>query len=250
MDRIGIIGYGFVGQAVHSGIKTGVKVFIHDPGKGYECEEEVDIAFICVGTPANKDGSQDLSQVTDAFNRATLIMKAKLIVIKSTVLPGLLSPGGMTKSTAHVVVNPEFLNQNSAADDFQNQKLCILGGFMRDCLELKRVYEDNFDVNIEKYEFCTHSEASMIKYTHNVYNAYKVLFWNYISELTGDHRKFARAYKILREGLYSEFSQVAADGKPGYSGSCFPKDVKALNSLFPHELTNFMTEFNSRIRPD
>lgn len=250
MDKIGIIGYGFVGQAVHSGIKTGVGVFIHDPNKGYECEEKVDVAFICVGTPTNKDGSQDLNQIIDAFDRASLIMEAKLIVVKSTVLPGVLAIHGMTKSTAHVVVNPEFLNQNSAARDFQNQKLCILGGFMKDCLELKRIYNECFDLKIDEYEFCTHGEASMIKYTHNVYNAYKVLFWNYILELTGDHRKYARAYKAIREGLPSEFSQVAADGKLGFGGACFPKDVKALNSFFPHELTNFMTEFNHRIRPD
>lgn len=251
MDKkIGIIGYGFVGQAVHSGIRADVEVFIHDPLKGYECTKEVDVAFICVGTPSKEDGSQDLDSVVDAFNQASIIMKAKLVVVKSTVLPGSLSPVGMTKSTAHVVVNPEFLNQNSAVNDFQNQKLCILGGFMSDCLELQRLYQKCFDINIQEYEFCSHDEASIIKYTHNCFNAYKVLFWNYLYEFMGDPRKIARAYKKLREGLPNDFSQLAPDGKLGFGGACFSKDVKALNSIFPHELSKFIIDFNSRIRPE
>ena len=251
MKRIAIIGYGLVGQAVHSGIRRDVEVFIHDPLKGYDDEcPDIDVAFICVGTPERGDGSQDLDAVVDAFNNAVLNMGAKLIVVKSTVLPGSLAPVGMTKSTAHVVVNPEFLNQDNAVNDFQNQRLCVLGGFMEDCLKLQDVYEECFAVNIQEYEFCTHGEASAIKYTHNVYNAYKVLFWNYVNWMAGDHRKTARAYKKLREGLPSEFTQVASDGKPGYGGACFPKDVKAIHSVFPHDLTGFMIEFNNRIRPD
>jgi len=247
---IAIIGYGFVGQAVHSACTE--EVLIIDPDKGYHVigSESAENVFICVGTPMSEDGSQIMTQVEEAIKIA-LDLSPDLIIIKSTVNPSYMNQLRMQALQQLIVFNPEFLNQNSFAKDFKHQKLCVIGGEMGACKRLMNVYDKFFDVTIDDFELCTHEQAMIIKYIHNAYNAYKVLFWNYVNEMTGDHRIYARAYKALRKDLDSEFTNVAADGKPGYGGACFPKDVSAMhhNVFGRHELTEYMIMYNNRIRP-
>jgi len=241
--KIAIAGFGFVGQAVFAGVKDKDNVVIYDPPKGYRTALlENDVIICCLPTPTI-DGKQDFSIYKNFLQEIQGF--TGILVIKSTVLFDNIKS---YLSKFRIVMNPEFLNQNSAIYDFLHQKVIILGGDTKDCFEIARMYEEDFEVECDTIEILSHEEAINFKYLHNLYHAYKVLFWNYVQEVTGNSRKYAPLYKKLREGMDNEMSRVCADGLPGFGGACFPKDMAAQHQHFPHELTRFMIEYNHQLR--
>ena len=110
------------------------------------------------------------------------------------------------------------------------------------------MYRDHFGIQYDTIEIVTLEEAIFCKYIHNIYHAYKVLFWNYVQEVTGNSRKYARLYKKIRKDMDNEMSQICADGLPGFGGACFPKDTAAQHQQHPHSLTGFMIEYNKQLR--
>ena len=247
---IGLVGFGFVGQALYASLRNPTSCVVYDPPKGFKDFSDIrrcDIIFCCLPSPMKADGSQDFSYYKDFFTKIQGF--EGVIVVKSTVLLSDIAP---YFDMYNIVMNPEFLNQNSSHEDFKNQKIVILGGRTDLCLKVKERYEHSFSLaaqgNIE-YVLCTADEAIHIKYTHNIYHAYKVLFWNYIHETFGNHRKLFNAYSKITGNTF-EMSNICSDGRPGYGGACFPKDVAAANSEKPHELTQFMIKYNKKIRGD
>lgn len=249
MVKIGIIGFGFVGQAVYASIAredTEIKVFDkYDKHRdSFESITKCQFVFVCVPTPM-KDRVQNTSELNEVLN---FLLKEDFngtCIIKSTVV---FSEFSRFTDNLNIVYNPEFLNQNTAVDDFRQQETVILGGDAINCSQVVKMYEDHFMICSE-YEIMTIEEAVNFKYIHNAYHAYNVLFWNYVHETTGNSRKYVGLY----EKMYNRkpiMSQIAPDGKLGYGGACFPKDVAALNWSNPHSLTEFMIEYNNKLRPD
>jgi len=238
--RVTIIGLGFVGTAVYHMLKN-CDVVIHDPPKGYKQLSVVidnsDFIFICLPTPT-VDGIQDDGLIWSCLDRLKEIYYEGVVIIKSTML----------NPPAWVVYNPEFLNENSSVKDCLEQQLIILGGNADATKKVKQFYLNNTLIYDPLFHICTIKEAVNIKYYHNIYNAYKILFWNYVNERC-DHRSIATIYKKLRKNKDNEFSQVAADGTKGFGGACFPKDIEAFNTEHPHLLTEFMIEYNKKLRP-
>lgn len=248
---IGIAGFGFVGQAVYGSIRGASRNWVHiyDPGRGL-CNKnllkECEIIFCCLPTPQKLlDGSQDFSYYDKFFNEDIDTSYKGILVIKSTVLYSNISK---YLDKYNIVINPEFLNQNSAVSDFKNQKIIILGGLINNCTNVQLCYENTFYFNNKiSYEFCTHKEAIAAKYMHNIYHAYKVLFWNYVHGTCGNHRKVFDLYSKITGNTF-EMSNICADGTPGFGGSCFPKDVAAFNLEYPNKLTDFIIEYNKQLR--
>jgi len=245
INTVAIAGFGFVGQAVYSCLKTSINVDVYDPPLNMGTLENLrkqEVIFCCLPTPT-KDNRQDFSYYKKFFE--DLKAYKGTLVIKSTVLWKHVEP--WTKKL-NIVMNPEFLNQNSAAKDFYRQSIIILGGRIDHCRKVVAAYRDNFEFAKEpRFECCTAKEAIDLKYFHNVYHAYKVLYWNYVQELCGNERKIFDMYSKITGNTF-EMAQLCADGKPGYGGSCFPKDVKAAHEDTSHELTEFMIKFNKRLR--
>lgn len=247
--RIGIAGYGFVGQAVHSCMKDGCDCVIYDPPKSLGNIRKLvdcDCIFCCLPT-LTVDGRQDFS----AYKKFLEEMSSHrgLLIIKSTILLENIVPYiDSDFYTFGVVANPEFLNQNDFKNDFYEQKTIVLGGRVDHCRMAEKVYRENFVFRTEvEFEYCSVKEAIELKYMHNIYHAYKVLYWNYIHEVCGNQRKLFSLYSKIT-GNTNELAQIYADGTPGYGGACFPKDVKAFQSERKHELTEFMIKFNARLR--
>jgi len=238
--HIGIIGFGFVGQALYSGIKSGETVSIYDPEKGYNNNIlETDVVFICVSTPTKK-GKQDTNNIDNVFKK--LRGYKGVIVLKSTVHPKHIN-------NKDIVVNPEFLNQNTAVEDFKKQNLLILGGKIDKSRFVYSVYRDCFDIMIKQVKYCSIKEACYAKYIHNIYHAYKVLFWDYVQTITGNERFYADIYKRLVPER-NEMDRIYADGKRGFGGACFPKDLVAMHDVMPNELTKYMIDYNKMMRSD
>lgn len=241
--KVGIWGYGFVGQAMHS-IMRNCDVTIYDIKDKYEhnCHQLIntDIIFLCLPTPT-KEYRQDPSIIQDALNWLVERSFRGLVVVKSTVLAEHIK---VYENCLNLCFNPEFLNQNTSIEDAKNQECVILGGDIDVTSKVHDFYVNHTGVNAE-YEFMSIKEASDFKYTRNLYGAYKVLFWEFIQDTTGNARKMANLYSKME--YQSEMNQVGMDGFRGFGGACFPKDTKAWDAKHKHQLTEFMLKYNDKL---
>ena len=243
MKKIGIIGRGFVGSAVEFGFsaQTGcdaeVKIYDKDPTKSIHTLEETvnksDFIFLSVPTPSNIDGSMHLGILESVLRDIQVVNKRRdnIILIRSTIIPGTTSKLCKKFTNLNIVFNPEFLTERSAKFDFINQSRFILGGRKRNTARVAELYRWRFGDSVPCIE--TNFETSeMIKYMNNCYFATKVSFLNemkLVADKCGVDWDMA-VEGFIRDGRigYSHMSVPGPDGKKGFGGSCFPKDVQAM----------------------
>jgi UDPglucose 6-dehydrogenase len=233
--NVGIIGNGFVGEAQSFAFSPTSDVMIYDknPLKSTHTLDEVnqcDIVFICVPTPMNTDGSQNLDYIIDVFSRAT---ETPIYVIKSTVLPGTTDKLKIKYPNLKIVFSPEFLTERTSRLDTITQSRVIFGGDVIYTKEVQRLYEQRF---MNRHFIHTDTvTAELIKYMNNTFFATKVSIMNefrQISDVIGANWETA-LYGFASDGRVgdSHLHVPGPDGKLGYGGTCFPKDVNALITL-------------------
>ena len=233
--NIGIIGQGFVGNAIYQKFKIFYKVFTYDiistkcNSSLNEIIENCKIIFICIPTPMNEDGSCNVNNVRDVLK--ILNKKSKAIIVnKSTVIPGTTEMFEKKFQNLKIVFNPEFLTERNAVEDFNNQDRIILGGPIYATTLIKQIYSTVFP---KAYVIKTGSKhAEMIKYFINSFLATKVSFANEMyslcSALDLDYDKIVE-YAILDNRLgNSHWAVPGPDGDFGFGGHCFPKDLSAI----------------------
>ncbi len=236
MLKIGIVGYGFVGQAIKDGFNKSTTFFIVDPKKNTTIEDLVpfdpDVVFVCVPTPMNEDGSQNSSILMKVFKEIDeKLSKTGLLVLKSTVTPDNLK--NIRNTFPKLIYNPEFLRENFAKKDFINSNMVILGGPQKEAKKLKRFYVKHSACKTKEYIITDLITASFIKYTLNTFLATKVVFFNQLFSLykkslcEEDWSNFIK-YLSIDERIGTSHMQVPGpDGRYGYGGACFPKDMSA-----------------------
>lgn len=230
--KIGIIGHGFVGQAVDYGFThRDVEKYIIDPKYGTSIDNlpsDCDVAFVCVPTPMGEDGSIDASilrtVITELHNRFFC-----LIVIKSTITPDVINSFAYTG----IVYNPEFLAENSAMSDFVNPQFHVFGGDIGDTQHLEKIYKTYSLCNPCHTFHVSHIDASFIKYGINTFLATKVTFFNQLFDVINkvDQANFAAVISAIGSDtrIGSSHTKVPGfDSKRGFGGACFPKDCAAL----------------------
>lgn len=224
-----------VGGAINNYFKSqGIEPLLFDPYKKLGSEEEVngsEIIFICVPTPYLKDGQGfDLSYVEQACEK---IKGERILVIKSTVLPGATEKLQKKYPQHKFLFNPEFLSEATADQDMLNPDRQIVGytekskEVAQDVLALlpKAPYEKIMPV----------TEAEMVKYFNNTFNAIKVTFANQMYDLC---QALGINYdNVMEAAAKSKFIKTAdhlnvwhGDFR-GYGGKCLPKDTRALIQL-------------------
>ena len=189
-----------------------------------------DVVYLCVPTPQGSDGRADLSYVEAAAREiSTYLEPGAIVVNKSTVPVGttVLVEQALGRDDVHVVSNPEFLREGSAVGDFLNPDRVVIGARSREAAE--RVAE--LYANVEAPILITDAaSAEACKYAANAFLATKISFANAVAavcEATG-----ADVSDVL-EGI----GQDARIGRhflkpgPGWGGSCFPKDTKAMIAI-------------------
>ena len=240
---IGIIGQGFVGNAVYQKFKNYFDVLTYDldESKSNSTKEDLlfkcNTIFLCLPTPMNTDGSCNVDILQRELENIELITDnqeiKKTIVIKSTVSPGTTDKWNSSYESLDIVFNPEFLTEANAVEDFNNQNRIILGGPRPATTELRRMYSKVFPkAHIIKTD-STHAE--MVKYLTNSFLATKVSFANEIyqicDKLNIDYDKVVE-YATLDDRLgKSHWNVPGPDGDFGFGGHCFPKDLNALLKL-------------------
>ena len=249
---IGIIGQGFVGNAVYQKFKNYFDVLTYDLDESKSNSTKNDLLFkcntifLCLPTPMNTDGSCNVDILQRELENIELITDnqeiKKTIVIKSTVSPGTTDKWNSSYESLDIVFNPEFLTEANAVEDFNNQNRIILGGPRPATTELRRMYSKVFPkAHIIKTD-STHAE--MVKYLTNSFLATKVSFANEIyqicDKLNIDYDKVVE-YATLDDRLgKSHWNVPGPDGDFGFGGHCLPKDLSALIYL----AMNLHTETN------
>ena len=200
--------------------------------------KESDIIFICVGTPTKKGGSSaDLSQIYQVAKQISLsINKFKIIVTKSTVpvttgdeIEKILSKKKNNKNKFSVVSNPEFLREGEAIRDFIFPDRIVVGSNDK---KSNRLMNNLYTPLISKgaqYIHTSRRAAELIKYASNAFLATKITFINEIANLCEKTEINVEDISIgmgLDKRIGSRFLRAG----PGYGGSCFPKDTKAITS--------------------
>ena len=238
---IGIIGQGFVGNAIYQKFRNyfDVKTFDLDESKRTadtleEVVEASDVVFVCVPTPMKRvDGSCDISIVELVISQINNVGKDVIVVIKSTIPPTTTEMFNNTFKSITIVFNPEFLTEANAVQDFENQSKIILGGPRNGTTPLKQIYRLVFPTTPIIKTGSTHAE--MVKYLTNTFLATKVSFANEIYQVCD---KLGLDYdKVVEYATYDErlgkshWSVPGPDGDLGFGGHCFPKDLSAMLKL-------------------
>lgn len=258
MEKIGIIGQGFVGNAVYQKFKNFYEVFTFDIDKSkcnstHEQVINCEYIFFCLPTPMNNDGSCNTDLIESELKKI-VNLSPKGVIIKSTVQPGSTERWNKIYDF-DIVFNPEFLTERNAVRDYENQNRIILGGPRPTTSNLKIVFARVFPKAYIIKTGSTHAE--MIKYLTNCFLATKVSFANEMYDLCNklelDYDKVVE-YAILDDRLgNSHWAVPGPDGDFGFGGHCFPKDLSAIISLSEKLKSNNITlksvmESNNKVR--
>jgi len=199
----------------------------------YDSINSAAAVFMAVGTPSREDGSADLKYVYAALDQLVpLIQDGLIIVLKSTVPIGTGESvkeylSGKTDKKYVVVNNPEFLKEGSAVEDFMKPERVIIGTDDDEAWKLMEELYAPFNRQVSRTIRMSNLSAEMTKYAANCFLATKISFMNEIARLCD---RTGADVNEVRHGISTD-SRIGAHflyPGPGYGGSCFPKDVKAL----------------------
>lgn len=269
MDKkIGIVGCGFVGQAIFNAFKPSHETRGYDVNsqkKTHSLEEvlECDFVFVCLPTPMSEDGSCNTSIIFEFFKEIQDIRKKinseTIYIIKSTV------PVGTTRQInkefgfeGRIVHSAEFLSAKTSNIDFITAPRYLVGGEKSKsyaCERVSMLHKNRFPhAQILEMSF---EESELTKYLCNCFYSTKILFMNEM-KLFSDHLDLN--WENIMNGFLSSgwvspmHTDVPGhDGKPGFGGACFPKDTNSLAHQFKEHglnssLLDTVIKRNSEIR--
>ncbi len=240
MAKIGIIGWGVVGQATGKAFSKTHEVLWNDPA--YKSStflnkliDKSEYIFVCVPTPMFSDESGiDLSIVNSVVRKVAPKIKNtnKVLIIKSSVVPGTTASLAKRYPKVKFAMNPEFLTEINAPWDFIHTDRVVVGAF--DEGVAARIAKIHWDIVGYKVKiFLTDpTTAEMAKYMSNTFMAAKVIFANEMHELA---EKLGINYDEVKEIVAAdkriETSFLKVTSFMGFGGKCFPKDIVALLGL-------------------
>lgn len=248
--RIGVIGHGFVGQAVEYAFTHPLVDFnFYDPKYNTSVENlqylpkenHPQCFFVCAPTPSNDDGSVD-STIVEAAVANCLVYTDALVVVKSTITPesvDRLYSAMNREQVDRFVYNPEFLTEKNAKADFVCAKFHVMGGMPDAVNDLIDIYEIFSACESNDYHRMTAYEASFVKYTINSFLSTKITFFNQLYDLVNlygcNYNTIVRAAgKDERVGM-GHTRVPGFDGKRGFGGACLPKDTRAFLNFSAHD---------------
>ena len=220
--KIGIAGYGYVGQAHEAALKDYHEILISDPALGHYADlTHADAIIVCVSTPQHLSGTCNVNNVYEVIAAAPKVP----ILIKSTIS---LEGWDVIRTdfvSANLTFSPEFLRAATALEDFKNTTHFMMGGdgvgFWTDVLinAMGNITIDNVGV----------SELILTKYFRNSFLATKVAFFNQVYELC---QATGADYETVAKHIGNDprigHSHTTITDERGFGGHCFPKDTSAL----------------------
>jgi UDPglucose 6-dehydrogenase len=196
------------------------------------------VVFIAVGTPPREDGTADLSFVDQVAREiAENLNGYKIIVTKSTVPVGtgerirrIIKQTKKSNCQFDVVSNPEFLREGSAVNDFMRPDRVVIGTNSDQATAImKELYRPLYLIDTP-FVITNVETSEMIKYASNAFLAVKITFINEVADLC--ERTGADVHRVAKAmGLDGRISKKFLHPGPGYGGSCFPKDTRAITQV-------------------
>ena len=257
--KLGVIGHGYVGESQSFAFSPSfdVRVYDKDSLKSTHSLNEVldsDFIFVCVPTPMKKDGSQDLSFVENFFKTAK---DGPIYIIKSTIIPGTTNLLNEKFKNLKIVFSPEFLTERTAKLDILTQTRIILGGDKDLTSKVRKIYDIRFkNKTIIETDSLT---AEYIKYMNNTFFASKVSimneFYRLANHLDVDWETALYGFVSDQRIGDSHLNVPGPDGKLGFGGTCFPKDINAFISFAKKNNVNMNVleaawKTNLEVRPE
>lgn len=237
--KLGIIGHGFVGKAVDYIFSTPmVDKFVVDPKYTENtikdlCEWEPNCVFICAPTPSKDDGSVDSSIVDEAVMKLVNQTDA-FIVIRSTLTPDVIDR--LSRIDGRIVYHPEFLTEANAKMDMLESRFRVVGVQQQEAAQhLEGLYNYFSIANPAQMITMSPVEAAFFKYTVNCFLSMKITFMNQLKKVMddygGSYNQLSRALMADHRIGHSHMKIPGPDGKEGFGGACFPKDLAAFISF-------------------
>ncbi len=233
--KISIAGVGMVGGALYDYLKkkNDLEIFLYDKGKDLGSPEEInkgDVVFICVPTPYKEElGGFDLSYVEETCKN---LEGEKIVIIKSTVLPGTTEKLQKQFTKHKFLFNPEFLVEAKAEETMEKPDRQIVGYTKESKTFADKIMNLLPDAPYKKTMPAT--EAEMVKYFGNTFLSVKVIFGNQMYDIC---QKMDIDYNMVREAASKDprigpsHLDIFHSGYKGYGGKCLPKDTRALIQL-------------------
>ena len=233
MANIGIVGYGFVGTAVEYGFKDDHNIRIYDKYQDTDSLEDVvkssELIFVCLPTPY-KDNEIDLSIMNENMEQISRYADGtdKIVIIKSTVVPGTTRNYARQYPGVNFCFNPEFLREKHHLHDFVNPDRTVIGADEEEVLaRVAQLYRKRMP---QIPMFMTNpTTAEMVKYAANLFLATKVTFANEMYEYCereGIDYNEMRGMMVADKRISDSHLDVTEER--GFGGKCFPKDLVAL----------------------
>lgn len=233
--NIGIAGLGIIGSACKYGFeKLGHKVNFHDPKfeeSKFEDLLNTDIIYICVPTPSNEDGSCNTNIVKKVVDDLMCHGYKGVVAIKSTVEPGTTEFLINQYMNDKICFVPEFLRERCSFVDFtENHDVLAVGTI---CKEVYDLVVESHGKYPKEYAQLNPTEAEILKYYSNVFNALRIIFANEMYEickaLGADYTKVKDTF--VKRGTAKDIYMDVNESFRGYGGACLPKDTKAIDAL-------------------
>lgn len=231
--KIGVVGKGVIGSALIYGFqKLGHKINVHDIILNTKISDllECEIVYICVPTPENEDGSCNTSIVESVVNDLISLKFSNIIAIKSTIEPGTTEKLINKYEYDRICFVPEFLRERCAVSDFtENHDLLAIGTTENFVFDKIVESHGKYPKNVQKI---SPTEAELLKYYSNVYNAMRIIFANEMYEIAeklgANYSNIKDAYCLRNtKDMYLDVNENFR----GYGGVCLPKDTKAIAAL-------------------
>jgi UDPglucose 6-dehydrogenase len=234
--RIGIIGFGFVGQAIGWSYQHKAELVIRDPklvdSASLDQFVDCDAIFICVPSPSTEDGHCDTTILEDTLKELLFVNINKQIPIISKVTAPPSVYTRLQQEYPNLVYCPEFLTAANNVADYANSNYFVLGGNYDWCVKARTAIHQGVPLVHNKFTIVDIKTASLYKYMMNTYLATKVTFMN-------DFKLLADAEGVAWDDLKhlskadnrignTHMNVPGPDGQYGWGGGCFPKDVAAI----------------------
>jgi nucleotide sugar dehydrogenase len=233
--KIGIIGYGFVGAAIARAHHKD-ELIIKDPklesSADYPDFVNCDAIYICVPSPSTDDGRCDTSILEQTLKDLlfVLINNPIPIICKTTAPPSVYKR--LQKQYSSIVHCPEFLTAANNVRDYLNSRYFVLGGDAEWCINAREIIRSGVPLVDDKFLIIDIKTAALYKYMMNCYLAAKVTFMNDFKNLAdaeGIEWNSLKSLAIFDDRIgHTHMDVPGPDGKYGWGGACFPKDVSAI----------------------
>jgi UDPglucose 6-dehydrogenase len=192
-----------------------------------EAVANADVVFLCLPTPQGDDGSADLSFIEAAVEQIRDFLQAKTIVVNKSTVPvgtALIVREMLNNSDIRVVSNPEFLRQGTAVMDFLHPSRVVIGGDDAEAIDVVAALYVGVNAPILRMKTAS---AEALKYAANAFLATKLTFVNAIADIC--ELVDADIFDVVDGlGLDPRIGDQFLNPGPGWGGSCFPKDTRAL----------------------